>query len=134
MRDLLLPFVGGEITAHGEVGELIHPRVDRFVKIHRVRYVASAPHALLVCFVADRRHHLGRERHVDLDHLEPELVVASHDGATFLRRRCAEFAKPFQTRSVDQPREEQIRSSHLSGANGSSHRDEQRPLRAHVAH
>ena len=61
-------------------------------------------------------------------------MIAAHDRASFLRRRRAEFAEPLRPGAVDQSREEQIRTVDLPGANRVSHRDEQRPLRAHVAH
>src|SRR5262247_534326 len=74
MRELLLSLLGREVTAYRKVRELIHPQVDRSVEVRRRRHVASAHHGLLMRLVADCRQHFGREREIDLDHLEPELV------------------------------------------------------------
>src|SRR3954466_14863634 len=61
MRELLLPVLAREIAANWKMRDLIHARVDGGVKVHRRRHMSGTGHALLVCFVADGRSHVGRE-------------------------------------------------------------------------
>jgi hypothetical protein len=126
------------VLAHGgggvvEVIDLIHPRLDPFHRRQRARHVAGDGHAEPVRFVGNRADHVGREEGVELDLLEPGVVIAPHHGAALIGRFGDDMAESFFGAGIDQARQQETRTNRVLVLDGVALRDQVVELATAVA-